>query len=725
MTTRSADADRAAEDAEAMVAFLLAGFGATGHHRHEAPDRSQAPGRDLPLGAARDDLDTLAALATAAGLRARPVWLTIEEAAASATPAAPLVARRADPGGNSVWLAVVGRRLGRALVAEARTGKERRVDAPTLAALIGVPPGHAERWLMVEPFPLVPASGGEHGTTTAALLARLAALVRPDRADLWSVVVFALVIGALTLAVPIAVQTLVNTVAFGGLIQPVVVLALLLLGGLGFAALLTGLQAYVAECIQRRLFVRVATDLAHRLPRVRADAFDERHGPELVNRFFDVVTVQKQGATLLLDGIAVALQTTVGLVVLSFYHPAMLAFSVLLLTGIAVVVFGLGRGAVATAVEESKAKYAVAGWLEELARHPGTFRGGAGLDYAVERADGFARDYVAARRRHYRVVLRQLVGALGLQVVASAVVLGLGGGLVIAGQLTLGQLVASELIVTAIVAAFAKLGKHLEGFYDLLAAVDKLGMLFDLPLERRGGEHHDPPERGGAVEVRDVTLELGAREVARGLTLSIAAGERVALAGRVGSGKSTLLELLYGLRQPADGYVLVDGHDLRDVDLDGLRARVAWVRSWDIFEGTILENVQVGRRDVSAAQVRHALEAVGLLHDVSAMPGGLRTRLAATGLPLSHGQRSRLVLARAIAGRPRLLLLDDPVAGAAAELGPSCLDGLFDPHAPWTLVVATNRPELIARCDRTVRLGLDTGTAGETAAGEPALRRPA
>jgi len=706
-------------DAAAVVAFVLAGFAASGR---AAPDAAgpRPIRRERDAAAARDPDEALIAIAAAAGLHPRRAWLDVPEAMAAANAAAPLATRSGERG---AWVVLVGRRRDHVLAADPRTGEEHQLDAAALADSIRRPADTAGPWVILEPPPLV--SHHHHGEDggARALFARLAALLRPDRADLWSVVIFAAVIGALTLAVPIAVQTLVNTVAFGGLIQPVVVLALLLLGGLAFAAVLTGLQAYVAECIQRRLFVRVTADLAHRLPRVRADAWDERHGPELVNRFFDVVTVQKQGATLLLDGIAVALQTGVGLLVLSFYHPAMLAFSVLLVAGIAAVVFGLGRGGVATAVEESAAKYALAGWLEELARHPDTFRGGAGLGHALERADAFAREWVLARRRHYRVVLRQLAGALGLQVVASAVVLGLGGGLVISGQLTLGQLVASELIVTAIVAAFAKLGKHLEGFYDLLAAVHKLGMLFDLPLERRGGDAYEPAERGAAVELRGVTIEHADREVVRRLSMAIAPGERVALVGPAGSGKSSVLDLLYGLRQPADGYVLLDGHDLRDLELDALRADIAWVRGSDVFEGSILDNVRVGRSDVSTAQVRHALEAVGLLHDVSSLPGGLGTCLSPTGLPLSHGQQSRLVLARAIAARPRLLLLDDPVAGAAAELGPSCLDSLFAPHAPWTLVVASNRAELVERCGRTVALDVPLASA-EDAPGA-ALRRPA
>ncbi len=202
----------------------------------------------------------------------------------------------------------------------------------------------------------------------------------------------------------------------------------------------------------------IVTDLGYRLPRVHVESFDRNHGPELVNRFFDVLTVQKAGATLLHDGIAVILQTMIGLLILAFYHPLLLAFEVVLVISITFVLFVLGRGGVRTAIIESKAKYAVAASLEEIARHPLSFKQAGGPELARGRADALAASYVEARRKHYRVVFRQIVSSLAMQVFAATVLLTLGGWLVIHGQLTLGQLVAAELIVSIVLASFAKLG---------------------------------------------------------------------------------------------------------------------------------------------------------------------------------------------------------------------------------------------------------------------------
>ncbi|MEM7413073.1 MAG: ATP-binding cassette domain-containing protein [Myxococcota bacterium] len=637
-------------------------------------------------------------------LRARPTFLSALEAAGAASASTPLVTHGRS--GDRGWLAILDRAPGRVRAVSA-SGEDRWLRLEALAEALGRnDPEEPHPWMLVEPE--LPALGAvkpaSKDSRSLPPLRRLFGLLKPDRSDLWTVVLYAVLIGALTLATPIAVQQLVNTVAFGGLVQPVVILALLLFGVLSFAGLLSGLQAYTAEIIQRRLFVRVVMDLAERLPRVEIRSFDGRHGPELVNRIFDLFTVQKLGALLLLDGTSVLLQTAVGLLILSFYHPIMLAFSILLVGAIAVVVLVFGRGAVDTAIGESNAKYAVVHWMEELAAHPVTFRGPGGRAHAVGRADQLAAKYVRARRRHYRIVLRQFSSALVLQVLASSLLLALGGWLVVAGQLTLGQLVASELIITAIVAAVAKLGKQMESLYDLLAATDKLGVLLDLPLEREGGSPAALGSGPARVHLRDVSYGYEGRSVLSSVSEDIEAGERVAVRGANGSGKSTLTELMAGLRAPEKGFVAVDECDIRDLSLDELRAQVVRVGEAEIFSGSILDNLRVARPSLSVAEAGEVLGRVGLLDAVRALPDGLGTHLATEGSPLARGQVAALTLARALVAKPRLLLLDEALIHIETHTRKQVLDTLFAADAPWTLVAVTDSADVIERCSRVVEL---------------------
>ncbi len=396
------------------------------------------------------------------------------------------------------------------LVSTENRNQARWISMGALLKMLGTSDDDASvRWVVGQPALACEPASSRSDTADhehPSPLGRLFGLIRPERSDIGAVIVFSIVVGILALASPIAVEALVNTVAFGRYLQPVIILALMLLTFLGFAAAIRALNTYVVEIIQRRLFVRVVEDLAYRLPRVEQAALDGQYGPELTNRFFDVVTVQKVTAALLLDGIAIVLQTVIGMAVLAFYHPFLLGFDFALLVSIAFAIFVLGRGAVKTAVKESKVKYAVAAWMEELTRNPTAFKMHGGMNLALERADKLAVDYLDARKKHFRIVLRQIVFALVLQAVAATALLGLGGWLVIMGELTLGQLVAAELIVMMIVGSFAKLGKHMESFYDLLASVDKLGIA--VRLAGRISQQAVPPPRrhrgdrlGGPVEL--------------------------------------------------------------------------------------------------------------------------------------------------------------------------------------------------------------------------------
>ena len=540
-------------------------------------------------------------------------------------------------------------------------------------------------------------SGHEHAHSPSPQR-RLLALLRTEAPDLWIILTYAAAIGLLTLATPVAVQALVNQVAFGQLLQPVVVLTLLLLLGLGLSSGLRVLQSCAVELLQQRLFVRLAADLAHRLPRTAPSDPAAVHGPESASRFLEIATVQKAAASLLLDGLAVALQALIGLVVLAFYHPVLLAFDAVLLACIAAILLGLGRGAVSTSIAESRAKYAVADLLQDLARRPLALRLGHGTAIVSERADGLLREYLTARRGHFRILLRQVVASLALQALASAALLGAGGALVIAGQLTLGQLVAAELIVSAVVAGVAKFGKHLESYYDLLAALDKIGHLVDLPLERADGEllPAAATPTGLAVQLRGVAVGApGAqdRPLLRDLELAVAAGERIAVVGAPGSGRSLLCELLAGLQPPLRGSLELDGRDTRGLRPEAVRSELALLRggSGGLLAGpvtrTIAELLRTAAPTASRFQMQRALTMAGLWPAVAVLPQGLDTPLGSDGQVLSDRQRSRLLVARALLLRPRLIVLDLPLDGGAGSAALDDVAPLFAPGAPWTVIV--------------------------------------
>lgn len=593
-------------------------------------------------------------------------------------------------------------------VAYPMTSPRKRTARPAdLAQTLGLPDVTANvLWVIAEPVAPLDAMRST-AQTPLTPGARLRALLSGERQTLRVAVVYSIVIGLLSLVVPVAVQSLVNTIAFGSVLQPLVVLTLLVAIGLGVSTVLNALRAVVVEIIQRSLFARTAVDVTHRLLRVRPEAFDRHHGPELVNRFFDVVTVQKSASLLLIDGLNIVMQTMIGMILLAVYHPWLLAFDVLLVAAMLFIVFALGRGAIVTSIKESKAKYALEAWLEQIATHLVTFKSTGGALYATRRSQMLLDEYLAYRAKHFRIVLRQIVGSFALQAVASSALLGIGGWLVINRQLTLGQLVASELIVALMVSAFTKFGKQLEVFYDLLAAIDKLGALVDLPLERVDGEAVLAADGPATLTMRDVQVHYEDTDTAAldVPSLDVTAGERLGVTGPSGSGKSTFADVIFGLRSTASGSVQVDGVDLRHLRPEDLREHVMLVRSLEVFPGTVLDNVRLGRDDLSLTDVTAALRRVGLYDELVQLPEGLATDLHPSGRPLSSRQVSRLMIARAIVGQPRLLVID----GALDHLemstrGQEVLNVLFDPGAPWTLICITDARELLARCSRVVTL---------------------
>jgi ABC-type bacteriocin/lantibiotic exporter with double-glycine peptidase domain len=681
-----------------------------------------AQGVDNALRTPGEPLENLTRAATEVGLKVSATRLTLADAIWKADVSLPIIVWSTL---DSSWVVIEKHGLFSAKVSSPTKPREtERLSRSALATRLGLDSAHQVLELGVI-SPLRPVENAtahndhHHHTHHLPPLRRFLSLMRPEMSEVWTIILFSLVTGLLYLALPLAINALVSNVAFGTqsgpFLQALLVLAAVLLICLALAAVLRGLQYYTVEVIQRRLFVRMTADLSYRIPRVDLRSIDGVNLPELVNRFLDVVTMQKNTALLLLTGINLILSTIIGMTVLGFYHPILLAFSLILLTVLSFIIFVLGRGAIASSIAESLCKYGVVGWLEELARYPRLFKGPGGYDLAAHHADDLARDYLSARRRHFRILMRQIIGLLTLEVIASAALLTVGGWLVLNQQLTLGQLVAAEIIVTAIVASISKLGKQFEAWYDTLAAVDKIGHLVDLEVERENGDSPLRTATGARVEVKELCFSYSSgKPIFSKLSFDLAPGDRVALFGPQGSGSSTVLDLLHGLRIPTAGHILIDRLDLRSWYLECLRSQVTLIRSGDLVNGTIADNVRLGHPDVSIYEVNAALRRVGLLQDVLALPEGIQTELITGGLPLSSRQRIRLLIARALVCRPRLLLLDEVLDGLDSATLAELASILMDPEQYWTVIIATREENVLRQCQRTINLNVVNAAPSNT-----------
>ena len=650
-----------------------------------------------------DELSRLSEIGDHIGMHMSHVALTAQAAAEAAAASTPLVTHLSDGRG---WIALCGFRGGRirVLMAQGEAVSESRIKPAALNKLMENSEIRINDWLLVQAkAPLANVVSPEHDHHLSPL-SRLIELMRIERFDLMTVLGLTLGSGLLALASPVAVQALVNSVAMAGMGQPLLVLSIILFFFLAFAGVVHVIQSYLVEIIQRRIFVRLATDLAYRLPRVRIEALGQHSGEELVNRFFDVLTLQKSGSALLLDGLSTAVQICIGLILLAFYHPFLLAFDILLLLAIGFILFILGRGGVSTAIHESISKYALVAWLETIASNLQTFKFGGGVNHAVTRTDSLALSYLTAKQNHYKVLIKQIIGSVALYAIASTSLLAIGGYLVIEGHLTLGQLVAAELIVSSALISLIKFGKHLEGYYDLMAGTDKIGHLLDLPIEREDGFMTDIA-KSFSVSVNNLSYQFGANhQVLSDLSFVIEAKEKVAFFGHYASGKTLLAEVLCGMRQLQSGKIEIAGQNLENLHLEQLRKHINLVSRIEIIEDSIFENVRLGQMAVGLAEVERALQAVGLLKDIVNYEHGLETVLNASGAPLSATQIKLLLLARAIVSSPSLLIVDGILDDLDEVAMQQVTQTLFVDDNPWTLIVMTGSVSIAARCQRIVYL---------------------
>jgi ABC-type bacteriocin/lantibiotic exporter with double-glycine peptidase domain len=550
---------------------------------------------------------------------------------------------------------------------------------------------------------------------------RTLALLARERREILTIFFYATLAGALSLVLPLAVGGIVQLVQGRLFLQPVIVLiAFVILGTIVAGVIQIGILKIV-ERIQQRVFARMALEFAFRVPRLKYSASLEADLPEQMNRLFEAVAIQKGVQKLLLDVPTALLTTVFGLVLLTFYSPWFSIFAVIVVLSLILVIRWTGPEGLATSVVESKYKYKAVHWLEEIARAFHAFKYAGESTLPVERMDDVITGYLKYRKKHFAVLVKQTIALIGFKTFITAAVLIIGATLVQTNRLLLGQFVGAEVVIVTVLVGVEKLISSLATVYDVLTSVDKAGHVADLPMEPRGGlaPMHQPGV-GIAIEARDLRYRYpGAGTAAvQGITVRIQPGERVAIMGVDGSGRSTLLKLLGGLIDDYDGTVRFDGITLRDLDRPALRVRIGQMLSWtDLFDGSVEENISVGRLHITPRDVREALDDLHLTDEIQQLPQGIQTEITNGGRSLSAHLANKLLIAQGIVGQPRLVVLDDFFQNLDATSRAHIIRLLTDRARPWTVLAVSHDPQLLAAFDRVLvihegRLAAE-GTFGE------------
>ncbi len=512
----------------------------------------------------------------------------------------------------------------------------------------------------------------------------LGEIVGPDTPHLRLAMVYGVAISLLSLATPISVQLLINSVANTALPAPLWTLAGLLLVLLLFVAGLSAMRFWVMALFERRFFARVVAEITERAVHAQNPFFADQNRGDLFNRYFDLVVVQKAVPSLVIGAFTIILQSAVGLVVTSFYHPFFLAFNALLILLVLAIWTIWSRGSIRSAVALSHAKHEAARWLESLGGSNGFYKSSRHLDFAMDRSEAVTATYVDRHERYFRYSFAQTVAFLLLYAFASAALLALGGNLILRGELSIGQLVAAELILSGVFYGVSQLGWYLDTLYDLIASAEELSLLFAIPQEQAAATAGQAPG-DGAVRLEAVEVE-GAR-----FDFSLAAGEQlVTLAD--GGAERLLAMVLKRHIVPERGLVTVGGADMATFDMYLLRSAVVVLDRPTIVEVTIREYLSLAAAAGSdPGGMLEVLDAVGLRERVAQFPHGLDTPLAASGYPLAIGEVVALKLASALLVRPRVLMLSQLCDLIPAERLADVLRRLK--AAGTTTLLCTGRPE--------------------------------
>lgn len=540
-------------------------------------------------------------------------------------------------------------------------------------------------------------------------LKRMSTLLRHYRREIRYIILYALVAGLINLSLPLGIQAIIGLLAGGSISASWGILVLFVIVGAVFTGVLRLMQLSITEHLQRHIFTDAALDFAIRIPRLNLEKLQREYLPELINRFFDTINLQKGLPKVLIEGITATFSILLSITVLSFYHPAFVTFSLILLALLGLMLFLTAPSGLASSLNESKYKYKLAHWLEEIGRVSATFKLTGENNFTLTKADELTASYLDARAKHWRILMIHFISGLAFKVLVLGGFLVLGSLLVMENELNLGQFVASEILIIFITDAVEKLILLHETGYDTLTAVEKLGQVTDLPVESDEGVNINEVKTNGPfmLELKNMNYQFddANQPTLKNINLTINPGERVAITGYNGAGVSTLMQVICALRTGFSGSVLINNLPVNNLNLRSLRKQIGNLTSREeIFKGTMYENITLGREGIDLQAVLHAADATGIIDFVQSTPDGLNTNLLPNAQTLPGSITTKLLITRAICGNPRLLAVEKPLRNLNLQDRLLIASVITDRQKEWTLVAATEDPVLATLCDRIIVL---------------------
>ena len=538
-------------------------------------------------------------------------------------------------------------------------------------------------------------------------LKRLFNLLELDKKDVSQIFFYAIFAGIVSLSLPLGIQAIVNFIQSGRVSASWVVLVILVVIGVALVGILSLMQLRITENLQQKMFVRSSFEFASRLPKIEFKELYGHYPPELANRFFDTLTIQKGTSKLLVDFSAAILQIVFSIILLTLYHSFFMVFGLLLLGFLYVIFkFSYNEG-VSTSLKTSKNKYKAAGWLQEIARNNFSFRNELNYDFALEKNDGIIKNYLYSRENHFNVLKRQFGHLIIFKVIITASLLIIGGYLVLSQEMNIGQFVAAEIIILLVINSVEKIILGLETFYDVLTAVEKIGQVTDMELEEELNVESKSCYTNISLETNDVEFRLpeSNSRILKRINLKIDSGEKIIINGENGSGKTTLIRILSGLLHPTSGNFIINDDTFSKIDIKQYRSRIGSIIQGETpFEGTILENITFNDKNINTETLKWALDAVQLTDYIKTLPKGLDTKIFPEGKELSSSNAQKILLARSIIHKPNILFYEEPTDKMDIKVANEIIDFILSGKNKWTVIVVSQNPHWSTKCTREITM---------------------
>lgn len=526
-------------------------------------------------------------------------------------------------------------------------------------------------------------------------LTRLGKILNLEKREISSIYFFAIFSGLVQLSLPLGVQTIIGLMLGTTMVTSIYILVIGVVIGVFMVGWLQISQMRVIEKIQQRLFTRFAFEFATVIPKLKLNQTDDYYLPEKANRFFDTVTVQKGLAKLLLDVPMAGIQISFGLILLALYHPAFILFGIALVVILWLILRSTSKYGLETSLIESKYKYLVAGWLEEIARIVIPLKYSKTNYINLERTDNYLVGYLKARTNHFGVLLLQYKSLVFFKVAITLTMLSVGSYLVINQQINIGEFIAAEIVILTVIGAVEKLIGSLDNVYDVLTGLEKLSNVTELPTESTGSLKLKDSADGLSITLQNVSYSyIKEQPVLNGVNINIPENSKIWITGNEGSGKSTLLKVMAGCFDDYQGKLLYNDIPFGNYDIKSLRNQISlYLNNNDLFLGTVLENITLRNNETSPQEILELANKLGMEGFLNSFSKGFDTIIDPMGKKLTESTLKKIMMLRTLSGNRKLIILNDPFSGFDEHTKHQILTYLSSLKST-TILLVTNDTEL-------------------------------